>query len=312
MTVLMTDRNELLFRELERELDGAARSAKTASAYHQALLSLQRYLAAAGLDTGLLTVGKDEVVGWLCALRETGGRRGEGAAKDTMVSYFTSARRFYAWTVSEGMLEASPMARVMAPAPSGKPVPIPAAADVRKLLAVCEADKSPAGLRDTAIIRLFLEAPGCPRLSEAALLTLDRLDMKTDYVTVIGKGGKWRGFPLCAKTARALSRWLRARDTFRQAPYTDRVFIGPKGPLLPDSLHKIVKRRCAQAGIPPIHPHQLRHFGTDAAKRAGMAEEDIMTANGWSTTRMLARYGAAAAEQRAAAASRRLSLGNQL
>ncbi len=37
-----------------------------------------------------------------------------------------------------------------------------------------------------------------------------------------------------------------------------------------------------------------------------------MTLNGWTTTRMLARYGAAAAGQRAAGASRRLALGNQL
>ena len=45
---------------------------------------------------------------------------------------------------------------------------------------------------------------------------------------------------------------------------------------------------------------------------AGMAEQDIMTLHGWSTTRMLSRYGAAAAEQRATASSRALALGNQL
>jgi site-specific recombinase XerD len=299
MTVLMTARNERTFRELERELEAAGRSPKTISAYHQALLSLERHLGGADLTA----VTKTDMVSWLTALRAT-------HAKDSIVSYFTSVRRFYNWAVAEQLLGASPMARLTAPPASGKPVAIPAEADVRALLKACEG-RGFAELRDMAIIRLFCET-GSPRLSEVALLPMDRLDMRTDYVTVVGKGGKWRRFPLAAVTARALSKYLRARDAQPWAERTDRVFIGPKGPLLPDSVHKIVKRRCAQAGIAPIHPHQLRHFGTHRAKSAGMAEQDIMQLNGWSTTRMLARYGAAAAEQRAAAASRRLSLANQL
>lgn len=303
MTVLMTERNERAFRELERELAAAGRSPKTASAYHQALLSLERHLAGQGLDTDLLAVTKDGVTGWLIALQAT-------HAKDSVVSYFTSARRFYNWALAEELTGASPMARVIPPAPSGKPVPIPDPAVIRAILRACEG-KGFAELRDTAVIRLFCET-GAPRLSEVALLPLDRLDMRADYVTVLGKGGKWRGFPLSPKTARALSRYLRARDRHRDAELSDRVFLGLKGPLTPDGVHKLVKRRCLEAGVPPVHPHQFRHYATHAAKQAGMAEGDIMTLNGWSTTRMLARYGAAAAEQRAAAASRKLALGSQL
>lgn len=303
MTVLMTDRNERAFRDLERELDAAGRTPKTKSAYHQALLSLERHLRAEGLDTDLLAAGKPEITGWLIALRET-------HAKDSIVSYFTSARRFYNWALAEEMITASPMARVTAPPPSGKPVPIPGADDIRAILKACEG-KDPAALRDTAIIRLFCETGG-PRLSEVALLPLAHLDMKADYVTVLGKGGKWRGFPLSAKAARALSRYLRARDRHRDAETSDRVFLGTKGALSADGVHKMVKRRCRQAGVAPVHPHQFRHYGTHVAKSAGMADGDIMTLNGWSTTRMLARYGAAAAQQRADGASRRLAAGNQL
>ena len=305
MTVLMSGRNERAFRELERELNAADRSPKTVSAYHQALLSLERHLGGADLTA----VTKTDIIGWLNALNKT-------HARDSVVSYFTSARRFYNWAAAEGVLEENPMARVTPPTPSGKPVPIPEPDVIRAILKACEG-KDPAAVRDTAIIRLFCET-GAPRLSEVALLPLDRLDLARDYVTVLGKGGKWRGFPLSAKTARALSKYLRARDRLTDpdgrcwADRTDRVFLGPKGPLLPDSVHKMVKRRCAQAGVLPVHPHQFRHYATHVAKAAGMAEQDIMTLNGWSTTRMLARYGAAAAEQRAADSSRRLALGNQL
>lgn len=304
MTVLMSDRNERTFRDLTRELQAAGRSPKTVSAYHQALLSLTRWLDGAGQDTDLLAVTRADVIGWLTALRQT-------HAKDSIVSYFTSARRFYSWAAAEQLLGgASPMARLSAPPASGKPVPIPSLEDVRALLEACQG-RGLYELRDMAIIRLFCET-GSPRLSEVALLPLDRVDLKADFVTVVGKGGKWRGFPLAAVTARALSRYLRARDRHPWADKTDRVFLGTKGPLLPDSVHKIVKRRCAQAGIAPLHPHQLRHFGTHRAKQAGMSAEDIMTLNGWSSTKMLERYARAAAGQRAADASRALSLANQL
>lgn len=303
MTVLMTPGNERVFRELARELEGAGRSPKTISAYHQALLSLERHLTACGRPDSLVKVTKADVTGWLRALQQT-------HAKDSVVSYFTSARRFYNWAAAEEITGTSPMARVIPPAPSGKPVPIPAEGDLRALLRACEG-KGFCELRDTAIIRLFCET-GAPRLSEVALLPLDQLDLDHDYVTVLGKGGKWRGFPLSARTARALSKYLRARDRHRDAEISGRVFLGLKGPVTPDGVHKIVKRRCAQAGLPPIHPHQFRHYATHVAKEAGMAEGDIMVLNGWSTTRMLARYGAYAAGQRAAASSRRLALGNQL
>lgn len=303
MTVLMTDRNERTFRELARELEGAGRSPKTISAYHQALLSLQRHLAAEDRDTDLREVTKADVVSWLCALQQT-------HAKDSVVSYFTSARRFYSWAAAEDIITASPMARLIAPPPSGKPIPIPPDGQLRALLKACEG-KDHAALRDTAIIRLFTEA-GSPRLSEVALLPLGQADLQADVVTVVGKGGKWRAFPVGAAAARALSRYLRARERHPWAGRTDRVFLAAKGPLTASGVDKMVRRRCRQAGIPPLHVHQLRHWGADKAKRSGMADGDIMVLKGWSTPRMLARYGAAAAEERAADAAVRHGLGSLL
>lgn len=302
MTILMSDRNEHVFRDMTRDLEAAGRSAKTISAYHQALLSLQRHLEAAGAGTDLLAVAKADVTGWLRALQQT-------HAPDSVVSYFTSARRFYNWAVAEEVLAASPFARVTPPAPSGRPVPVPDAGDLQKLLRACEG-KGLYELRDTAIIRLFCETGG-PRLSEVALLELGQVDLRGDYVTVNGKTG-WRGFPLSARTARAVSRYLRARDRHRMAAETPRVWLAPKGPLTPDGTGKMVRRRCRQVGITPLHPHQLRHYAAHTAKAAGMSDQDVMVLHGWSTTRMLARYGAALSGQRAADASRRLALGNQL
>src|SRR5260370_41005905 len=163
MTVLMTAGNERAFRELSRELEAAGRSPKTVSAYHQALLSLERHLRAGGLDTDLLAVTRHQVTGWLIALRAT-------HARDSIVSYFGSARRFYTWAATEQLIGESPMARVTPPPPSGKPVPIPDAASIRAILKACEG-RGWMDLRDTALIRLFCET-GAPRLSAVALLPL--------------------------------------------------------------------------------------------------------------------------------------------
>lgn len=302
MTTLMSEANERVFREMVRDLEAAGRSARTIEAYHFALLSLQRHLAYGEGGTDLLAVRKHDVTGWLRALQET-------HAADSVVSYYTSARRFYNWAVAEEVLPASPFARVTPPSPSGKPVAVPDPEDLRRLLKACEG-KGIWELRDTAIIRLFCETGG-PRLSEVALLELGQVDLAHDYVTVNGKTG-WRGFPLSARTARALSRYLRARDRHPLAAETGRLWLAPKGPLTPNGIGQMVRRRAREAGIPHLHPHQLRHYAAHTAKAAGMSDQDVMVLHGWSTTRMLARYGAALSGQRAADASRRLALGNQL
>lgn len=302
MTALMSERNERVFRELARELEAARRSPATIASYRWALISLERHLAAAGGPADLLAVRKADVTGWLAALQGS-------CAPDSVVSYFTGARRFYNWAVGEEIIGASPFARVIPPAPSGKPVAIPSDDDIRAILRAC-AGKGFYQVRDTALIRMLAETGG-PRLSEMALLELPALDLREDTVTVDGKTGiRW--WPLSARTAKAVSAYLRARDRHPHAEETARVWLAPKGPLTPSGVQKMLRRRCAQAGVTPVHPHQLRHRSVHKAKAAGMTDSDVMTLHGHKTTRMLARYGSALSAERAAAASRQLALGNQL
>lgn len=317
MTVRMSEPNERVFRDLERELAAAGRSPRTAEGYHEAMLSLEKHLrghrpghgagypgcCAAVPAPDLLAVTRADIQGWLVALRAT-------HAKDSVASYFRSVRRVYNWAAAEELTAENPVARVTAPPPGGKPVAIPDIGDLRALLGACKG-RAFADVRDRAMIRLFAETGG-PRVSEVARLPLGHLDLAADYVKIEGKGGRWRGFPVSAVTARELSRYLRARDGHPMAARLQQVFLGPQGRMTPSGIWQMFERRCAQAGIARIHPHQCRHFGADAAKRAGMSDGDMMRLFGWSTHEMLLRYGAAAADARAADASRALALGNQL
>jgi site-specific recombinase XerD len=319
----MTPANEAAFRGLARSLRAAGKSDKTAAAYHQACLSLEAYLLDSGGDGDLLAVTEADVTGWLIALQDLGGwrrapggtlaRLGRPMAKDSVNSYFSSARRFYNWAAGRGLVDASPMARLEQPPVSGKPVPVPEAAFVQAMLATCQAPRgrkrSFADFRDEFMIRLFAETGG-PRCSELAGLTTERLDMREDVCLIAGKGDKWRVVPMSAKTADAAQLYLRARAAHR-AHALPVVFLGQKGELSPSGVYQAIAARAERAGG-KLHPHQLRHFAADRAKSAGLGDEVIMTLFGWSTDKMLHRYGAAHAQQRAVAIARQHALGDAL
>lgn len=317
----LTEQNEAHFRGLTRELYDA--SPKTLAAYHQGCLSLQRYLQWTGAPTDLMGVTRAQVHGWLKELGTGGGwslgpvgvslvQRGRPLAKDSINSYFCSARRLYNWAVKEELIDVSPFAGITPPKPADTPVKIPELELIQKMLATCR----PKGrkpnlmdLRDEFLIRAFCETGG-PRCSELAELPVAQLDMRNDLITLLGKGGKTRVIAMSPKTAMAAQRYLRARAASRWAnlPY---LIIGVRGQMNARGVYQAVRRRAKMCGG-DVHPHQFRHFAAHMAKQAEMTDSDIMMLFGWSTPRMLARYGKEHARQRALDSSRRHALGNAL
>ena len=305
--------NRALFRGLRRDLEAAGRSPATVAAYNQGCRKLEGWLLSHGHDGDLAAVTRDLAAAWLTWMQQP-APRGGGYAKDSVVSYFRSVRRFYNHLVSDEVIDRSPLAKLTEPAESGKPIEVPEVTQVKALLATCR--PAPGGrarfydLRDEMIIRILCETGG-PRCNEVASLPLAGLDLGSDMVQVCGKGGRWRSFPLSAKTAKACDRYLRARKLHPHA-HCDRLVLGDDGPMGPSGIWQMIQRRCERAGLQPLHPHQFRHMAADRAKAAGMSDGDMMRLFGWRSAEMLHRYGAANADRRAADAARKLSLGNEL
>jgi site-specific recombinase XerD len=201
------------------------------------------------------------------------------------------------------------MAGLHAPNFKEKPVPVLSDSQLKALVAAC-AGKTFEDRRDEAIIRLFFDAG--LRVSELCSLETDSVDMHNAIAMIRGKGSKVRAVYPSAKTIRALDRYKRVRSQHRYH-YLPDLFLSQRGPLSAQAVRERLKVRAEQAGITEkLNPHRLRHTWAHDWMVSGGQEGDLMRQAGWSTSKMLQRYGSSAADMRAREAARRLRRGDRI
>lgn len=301
--------NEALLRDWERAR--ASEGSKPRDTNRHALQRLERHAGGVPLDT----LDKNAIRDWLASMDDVAPR--------TRHTYFGTCRAFFNFLVADEYIDSSPMADLKEPKVAPKPVAIPPDDDVRLLLKTVSADKSPRGRRDEAMIRIMADTGG-PRASEVAGMLIHGaapkpadtlgLNLAADSITVCGKNDKTRTWPIASKTARAASRWVRVRENLRGAD-SPRLWLGfrakPGAEFTRSGVQDVLERRCDEAGIRRIHPHQLRHFSYHHFLKAGGRRGDAMTLYGWDDDTMPAHYAAALQEERALAAGTMLAIGDQ-
>ena len=307
------DPDELTVKAFVRHLRHENKSDRTVQGYCEAVRQLSDFL---GDDRELLDATRDDI-------REFTADLLASRSPATAANRFRSLQAFYKFAVADDLAEVNPTAGLRAPVVPEKPVPVVPLPQLRTLLDACQVKGKPStqrnrqwhehftGRRDEAMIRLMLE-PGGMRVAEVTGLTLGDVDFENDTVLVVGKGRRVRAIPFGYKSGRALTRYLamRAKHGHTRLP---NLWLAQKGAMTISGVAQMLERRCAQAGIPRIRPHQLRHTAADMwLAESGGDETSAMRLFGWKSRAMLQRYGSSNADRRARDAARKLSLGDKL
>ncbi|WP_407553122.1 tyrosine-type recombinase/integrase [Streptomyces sp. Pv4-95] len=231
----------------------------------------------------------------------------------TAHQYFRSLKTFFNWCVDEEEIDRSPMRTMKPPQLPEVEVPVIPEDSLKALFATCKG-KGFQERRDTALLMMFLDTGG--RLSEVTDRRQAALDLDLMVLHVLGKGGRERPAPFGRATALAMDRYLRAagKHLGRDLEPTDPLWFGvkSKSSLTIWGVGTMIERRCKEAGIPHIHPHQFRHTFAHLWKVNGGNEDALMRIMGWRSRQMLSRYGASAGEERARQQHRDLSPGDRL
>lgn len=206
-------------------------------------------------DEELLQVSRQQLITYLVRLKQ------EGRAASTVARKLASIKAFYRFLTAERYIRRNP-AEVLEAASRGLHLP--------KVLSVQEVERlldepnlgTLDGYRDKTMLEL-LYATGM-RVSELVNVPLKNVDMKMQYVIVMGKGSKERMLPLGRTALHYLEHYLsvvRPQLLHGKPDAAAELFVtGWGGPMTRERFYEIIVAYGKSAGISKrVTPHMLRH-----------------------------------------------------
>lgn len=206
-------------------------------------------------DEELLQVSRQQLIAYLVRLKQ------EGRAASTVARKLASIKAFYRFLTAERYIRRNP-AEVLEAASRGLHLP--------KVLSVQEVERlldepnlgTLDGYRDKTMLEL-LYATGM-RVSELVNVPVKNVDMKMQYVIVMGKGSKERMLPLGRTVLHYLEHYLtvvRPQLLHGKPDKAAELFVtGWGGPMTRERFYEIIVAYGKSAGISKrVTPHMLRH-----------------------------------------------------
>lgn len=293
----------------QRSLRAQNKVDTTIVAYMGTLRFFYTYLAQKGMPLAIGSIKREHIESWLIHLRSTpNARTGQPVSSATLGKHYKALHIYFEWARDDGEIRDHPMAKMKRPLLPESPPPVLESAQIDRLLKACSG-KDFYARRDTAIIRLLLDTGA--RVSEIVGLHLEDIDWQHDLITVMGKGRKQRQIPFGRKTAQALDRYKRSRDTYPTKHLPD-VWLGHSGkPLTTSGVRQMLQDRGKVAGIEGLHPHMFRHQMAQSWIESGGSEVGLMRLAGWASRSMIGRYTAGAQTKLAHEEHRRINPGDK-
>ena len=163
------------------------------------------------------------------------------------------------------MISSSPLDLVTAPKIANTLPDVLSPEDVEQLLNF--KPSSVIEIRDMAIVELMYSSG--LRVSEAININITDFEDDMAFLRVLGKGSKTRLVPLGKFAIKAIENWLNERKKISND--TEALFLNSKGSRLSiRSVQLRLKKMAIKQGLPPIHPHMLRHsFATHMLESSG-------------------------------------------
>ena len=233
----------------------------------------------------------------------------------TASNHYRALQQFFKYLALEEAISDDPFAELSPPKVIAKPATAIPYDALERLLTACKGTDLGA-LRDTGIIMVLIDTGLRPGESAALNHAANPLESDVDFdynvLHATDAHGRRRVVPFGLGTRRALERYLRHRDEFRQAvglPIDGPLWIGAlrKGGLTGSGIAQMLTRRCAQAGIARINPYEFRHTFAHRRRADSDDERDLKRLLGLRTSQMLSRYRTTAAGEPVSAPRRTTS-----
>ena len=226
----------------------------------------------------------------------------------TVAMHYRTVRAFFGWLHREDEIDVNPFDKMVQPKVSDKPPEVLTYAQVVALLNATKDSRAFESRRDCAIFMTFIDTG--VRLGELTSMRVDWFDDDNRLATVGPKGGGTRQVQFGLKAWEAIDRYRRVRLAHPHADRPD-FWLAPKGALSKSGVAQMIKRRCIDADIEHIHPHQFRHTFVHLLLRQGK-QHALPQLMGWTSAQMVEVYGRSAAYQRAMEAKSEYSPGDHL
>ena len=179
--------------------------------------------------------------------------------------HLSSAKGFFRFLKKNNLIDSSPFELVTAPKSSNTLPDVLSPEDVEHLLNFKPSNTIE--IRDMAIVELMYSSG--LRVSETVNINVGDFEEDMSFLRVIGKGSKTRLVPMGRFAIKAINNWLIEREKILNS--TDALFLNSKGTRLSvRSVQLRLKKMATKQGLPPVHPHMLRHsFATHMLESSG-------------------------------------------